>query len=86
MTVAIEAPCKAPRDTPDWRCPNCNAKLAEIVGERVVIRMRNRRLSLPAIDDIDQVCWRCGVVSVLGDVKPSAHALAEELRSACAIV
>lgn len=48
-----------------WLCPNCGAKLAEIVGERVVIRIRDRTISLRVDLYPDQVCWRCGETSVL---------------------
>lgn len=48
-----------------WRCPNCHQKLAEIIGNRVVIRVGERMLSLPAEREPDQVCWKCGTTSVL---------------------
>lgn len=47
----------------EWRCPNCGSMLAQIIGDRVVIRVRDRMISLPADVEQDQVCWRCGVTS-----------------------
>lgn len=48
-----------------WRCPNCDAKQAEIIGRRVVILAKDRRISLPADVEQDQVCWKCGTTSIL---------------------
>lgn len=48
-----------------WRCPNCDQKLGNILGVRVVIRVSDRLISLPATVEPDQVCWRCGTTSVL---------------------
>lgn len=48
-----------------WLCPNCRQKLAEIIGSRVVIVARERRIFIAATHESDQVCWRCGVPSAL---------------------
>ncbi len=48
-----------------WKCPNCTQRLAEIIGERVVIRSQDRLISLRSDADQDQVCWRCGIMSRL---------------------
>ena len=47
-----------------WLCPNCDQKLAEIIGQRVVIRVRERLISLRSDVEQDQVCWKCGTTSV----------------------
>lgn len=52
-----------------WHCPNCDQKLAEIVGSRVVIRIKERMISLSSNAEPDQVCWRCGTTSVLSREK-----------------
>ena len=57
--------------TREWHCPNCDAKLGEIIGERVVIRVRDRLISLRSDVEQDQVCWRCGITSSL-DQRSSA--------------
>jgi hypothetical protein len=49
----------------EWHCPNCDAKLAEIIGARVVIRVRERLISLRSDVEQDQVCWKCGTTSHL---------------------
>lgn len=51
--------------TREWRCPNCDAMLAQIIGDRVVIRVRDRTIYLRAELEPDQVCWRCGTMSAL---------------------
>jgi len=48
-----------------WRCPICARTLGEVVNGRVIVKMNGRILSLPATSDVDQVCPRCGCVSVL---------------------
>lgn len=48
-----------------WRCPNCEQKLADIIGMRVVIKVGERRISLRSDVEQDQVCWKCGMTSVL---------------------
>jgi len=50
--------------TAEWHCPNCDQKLAEIIGQRVVIRARERLISLRSDVEPDQVCWKCGTTSV----------------------
>lgn len=50
--------------TRSWRCPNCDAKLAEILGKRVVIRAQDRLISLRSDVEQDQVCWKCGTTSL----------------------
>jgi predicted RNA-binding Zn-ribbon protein involved in translation (DUF1610 family) len=49
----------------EWHCPNCGTKLAEILGRRVVIRVRDRLISLRSDVEPDQVCWKCGTTSNL---------------------
>lgn len=63
----MTAPAKITNEqgTRAWRCPNCDAKLAEIVGKRVVIRARDRLISLRSDVEQDQVCWKCGIMSYL---------------------
>lgn len=57
--VTNERGCKA------WRCPNCDRKLAEIVGSRVIIRSGDIMISLGIHTNPDQTCPRCGTSSVL---------------------
>lgn len=45
-----------------WRCPNCNQKLAEIHGTRVVIRVQSTTITLRT-PEIEQTCPRCGECS-----------------------
>jgi hypothetical protein len=56
-----------------WKCPNCDQKLAELVGARVVIRVHSRLISLPRDLEQDQVCWRCGLTSVLPGGRRREH-------------
>lgn len=53
--------------TAEWHCPNCDQKLAEIIGSRVVIRARERLISLRSDVEQDQVCWKCGTTSVFDE-------------------
>lgn len=52
------------RGAVEWHCPNCDQKLAEIVGQRVVIRVKDRTITLRSDLEPDQVCWKCGATSV----------------------
>ncbi len=45
-----------------WRCPNCNQKLAEIHGSRIVIRAGQAIISVRT-PEIEQTCPRCGACS-----------------------
>jgi ribosomal protein S27AE len=54
----------------EWHCPNCGTKLAAIIGARVVIRVRERLISLRSDVEPDQVCWKCGTTSYLGKDGP----------------
>lgn len=49
-----------------WRCPNCGQKMAELVGERVVIKAAGVLISLRA-RPVEQGCPRCGMVSELSE-------------------
>ena len=40
-------------------------RLGDVMGERVVIRISERRISVPLRDGIDQACWKCGTHSEL---------------------
>ena len=42
-----------------WQCPNCGQRLGDVMGERVVIRISERRISVPLRNGIDQTCWKC---------------------------
>jgi rubrerythrin len=48
-----------------WSCPNCNRRLAEIVGDRAVVEIGERRYTMAVRAEPDQTCPRCGTVSVL---------------------
>lgn len=48
-----------------WVCPNCDQKLAEIVGRRVVIRAGKIQVSVCVDHEPEQTCFRCGAVSSL---------------------
>lgn len=63
--VSTPAKITTERGLPMWRCPNCGQKLAEILGDRVVIKAGTRTISLPVGVEQDQVCWRCGTMSAL---------------------
>jgi ribosomal protein L37AE/L43A len=47
----------------EWHCPNCNTRLAQLIGDRVVIRVRDRVITMRADLEPDQVCWKCGTTS-----------------------
>jgi hypothetical protein len=51
-----------------WRCPCCRRTLAEIVGDRIVVKVAHQTVRLPRVGDVDQPCPRCGAVSVLRGV------------------
>lgn len=57
----------------EWHCPNCNARLAQLIGERVVIRVRDRLISMRSDVEPDQVCWKCGITSNLERGEPNAN-------------
>lgn len=48
-----------------WECPNCGQRLGDVMGDRVVIKMSDRRISIPLRDGTDQTCWKCGAYSEL---------------------
>lgn len=48
-----------------WRCPNCGKTLGELVGNRVVIKVGGRQLSLRQDAEPDQSCWGCGLTSMI---------------------
>lgn len=50
-----------------WRCPGCGKTLGELREGRVVVKVGDRRLSLPAMVGLDQTCPACLVVSELVD-------------------
>lgn len=50
-----------------WLCPNCQAKLAEIVGSRVVVRSGDRRITMELRWQPTQDCPRCGCVSQVSE-------------------
>lgn len=52
-----------------WNCPNCQQRLGDVVGERVVIKVAGRNISIPLRDGIDQSCPRCGAYSELRMLK-----------------
>ena len=59
--TATDAPITSPPSR-WWRCA-CGRTLGEIVNGRVVIKVGDRRLSLPVVAGLDQVCPKCGAVS-----------------------
>lgn len=46
-----------------WCCPNCPAKLGELIGNRVVIRFDARMISMALDTDPRQTCPKCGTES-----------------------
>lgn len=59
-----------------WLCPNCRKRLAEIIGDRVVIEARDRRITIAVTKEPDQVCPKCGESSaVLDDKRVAAYTL-----------
>lgn len=48
-----------------WLCPNCSQKLAEIIGDRIVIRSGPIMITLGKHTEPDQTCHRCGASSLL---------------------
>ncbi len=48
-----------------WECPNCGQRLGDVMGDRVVIKMSDRRISIPLREGVDQACWKCGTHSEL---------------------
>lgn len=69
MSATTEAAILVREGKTWWRCQSCQRTLGELVGGRVVVKVNDRRLSLPRVAGLDQVCPRCGCLSVLpGDV------------------
>jgi rubrerythrin len=50
-----------------WLCPNCRKRLAEIIGGRVVVEARDRRITIAVAKEPDQVCPKCGAISGIVD-------------------
>jgi hypothetical protein len=48
-----------------WLCPSCGKRLAEIVGDRVVIRQGRSQWSMPVRNQPETVCPHCLASSVL---------------------
>ena len=72
ISFDIKPPAKEGMALFKWQCPNCGQRLGDVMGERVVIRISERRISVPLRDGIDQACWKCGTHSELrlaGDSK-----------------
>lgn len=46
-----------------WECPNCGQRLGDVLGDRVVIKVSGRSISVPLRDGVDQSCPRCGAYS-----------------------
>lgn len=51
----------------DWRCPNCQLRLGEIIGKRVIIQIGSRQVRMPVANTPETDCPRCGETSRLGD-------------------
>ena len=48
-----------------WECPNCGQRLGDVMGDRVVIKVTGRRISIPLRNGTDQACPKCGAYSEL---------------------
>jgi len=48
-----------------WYCPSCHKRLAEIVGDRVVIRSGKEVWAMPVRNEPEVTCPRCLATSVL---------------------
>lgn len=51
-----------------WLCPVCAKTLAEVIGDRIVIRVHERVIGMARAKTPDQVCPQCGTHSVLDEV------------------
>ena len=49
-----------------WLCPCCGQRLGELHGDRVVIAVGDRRVTMPARNEPEQTCPKCGAASVVG--------------------
>lgn len=63
LVVPSSHPVAAHKCFQRWECPNCGQHLGEVMGERLVIAVKERRLSIPIREGTEQTCWRCGSVS-----------------------
>ncbi len=67
--IVVPAKIRSPKNEPHrrfWACPNCDRNLGELVGRRLVILVkRDQVITLPLIDDLHMVCFRCHTVSAL---------------------
>jgi hypothetical protein len=43
-----------------WRCPNCQAKLGERIGGRLVMVIRGETVQVRAPHGLERTCPRCG--------------------------
>jgi len=48
-----------------WLCPSCGRKLAELIGDRVVIRQGHGEWSMPRRNEPETTCPRCHASSEL---------------------
>ena len=67
-TISIAPMPSILKDTPvviRWECPNCGQRLADVMGDRVVIKTGDRRISFPLRDGTEQTCPKCGAYSEL---------------------
>lgn len=48
-----------------WLCPACRKRLAELVGDRVVIRSGKEAWAFPVRNEPEVTCPRCLATSVL---------------------
>jgi hypothetical protein len=55
-----------------WMCPACGKRLAELVGDRVVIRSGREQWSFPVRNQPETVCPRCLATSVLPEEAEAA--------------
>ncbi len=70
--VATIAPAKVTIDknrVKSWRCPNCDQKLGEILGNRVVVKAGSITLFFSLRNDPEQSCFRCGTSSSLKPIE-----------------